>query len=583
MAKSPLRYVGALAVVAGVFVLSYIISPPGPSVMNLAKIKGVTDPDALSTQLISSEDLPPEGTRSLFDHVVSQANGVPWPFEKLVETIQKLDTTGQAPVIVMLPQGRSLLKAQANESHPRIVMAADFQTPNSGSALGMNTRGQLFLGFVENADEIEVLSYNEAAGRFEFQLVQDYSETGARKLVYAKRAVCTTCHQGAAPIFSQRPWAETNASEKTVEAIVNARKAKGLDTETYLGFPIRVGLGVPERFDELTDVGNFFAATQKLWLDACGEGASGAQCRRQMLKLAVTYSADPGSFTPDTPMAQQLQGFQKVGLRDKQIAVPESDLSNRDPYAEAKTVREKIHAFFNPPHKHGEGAKSNEDLEAFDRLPKLPAVLDPLTQRPAKRQLKATDVDGAYGVASLLTYSDVDTLIKASGGGVQAVHAAIDRAPAALFDAKPFVRVQMMQALLSPAVMPNTKGGMRYAFLDTSEMSPPVAIGLPPLALAPESPLNDYQKYCFSCHRGNPQKRLNFMAGADEKEVLAHLKKKTEVREALDWDRYLGTDKASKLMPPTDSAQYRLMSAEVKKDPKLLDRMKAVVPGLFDF
>ena len=36
-------------------------------------------------------------------------------------------------------------------------------------------------------------------------------------------------------------------------------------------------------------------------------------------------------------------------------------------------------------------------------------------------------------------------------------------------------------------------------------------------------------------------------------------------------------------MPPTDSAQYRLMSAEVKKDPKLLDRMKAVVPGLFDF
>lgn len=583
MAKSPMRYGVALALVAGVFGLSYVIAPTGPSVTQLATVKGVTDPDALSTQRISADDLPPEGTRSLFDHVVAQANGVPWPFEKLVDAIQKLDTSGQAPVVVMLPQGRSLLKAQANESHPRIVMAADFQTPNSNSTLGLNTRGQLFLGFVENADEIEVLSYNEAAGRFEFQLVQDYSETGARKLVYAKRAVCTTCHQGGAPIFSQRPWAETNASEKTVEAIVNARKAAGLDTTHYLGFPIRVGLGVPERFDELTDVGNFFAATQKLWLDACGDGPDGVKCRRQMLKLAVSYGADPGSFTADSPMAQQLQAMQQRGLREQQIAVPESDLSNRDPYAQARTVREKIHAFFNPPHKPGEGAKNNEDLEAFDRLPKLPAVLDPLTQRPAKRQLQARDVDGAYGVASLLTYSDVDSLIKAAGGSVNAVHAAIDRAPPALFEAKPFVRVQMMQALLGPDVMPGSKGVLRYAFLDTSDMSPPVAIGLPPLALAPESPLNDYQKYCFSCHRGNPQKRLNFMAGHDESEVLAVLRKKTEVRDALDWDRYLGTDKASKLMPPTDSAQYRLMSAEVKKDPKLLDRMKAVIPGLFDF
>ena len=33
----------------------------------------------------------------------------------------------------------------------------------------------------------------------------------------------------------------------------------------------------------------------------------------------------------------------------------------------------------------GEGARDNEDLEAFDRLPKLPAALDPLTPRAPRR------------------------------------------------------------------------------------------------------------------------------------------------------------------------------------------------------
>jgi hypothetical protein len=576
-------------IVAGIFAVSGIwganalINPAGPSVTALSVVKGVTDPDAISTRLISSEDLPPEGTRSLFDHVVAQANGVPYPFEKLVQTIAKLDPTAQAPVVVMLPQGRSLLKAQANESHPRIVMAADFQSPNSKATLGLNTRGQLFLGFVENANEIEVLSYNEAAGRYEFQLVQDYSETGARKLVYAKRQVCTTCHQGGAPIFSQRPWAETNASEKTAEAIALARKAAGLNPDSYLGFPVKVGLDVPERLDELTDIGNFFAATQKLWLDACGEGEAGGRCRRQMLKLAVAYSAEPGGFNDTLPMAGQLRELQSKGMAGKNIQVPESDLSNRDPYAEPVGWRARLSHYFSKPVKPGDGAKSNEDLEAFDRLPKLPAVLDPLTLRLPKRTLTAKDIDGAYGLASLLTYSDIESLRSAAGGNLNVVYQAIDRAPASLFEAKPFVRVHMMQALLSPVVMAGVSASPRYAMLDTSEMSTPVSIGLPPLALHPDSPLNDYQKYCFSCHRGNPQKRLNFMAGADETEVLAVLKKKSEVREALDWNRYQGTEKASKLMPPTDSAQYRLMTSELKQNPQLLDKMRALVPGLFDF
>ena len=145
---------------------------------------------AISKQAISQEDLPPEGTRSLFDHFAAQNDGVPYPFDKLVDALTSMHPEGKEPIIVMIPDGRSLLKGQANAEKPRVLLATDFQAPNTPAAMGVNMKGQMFLGFTENADEIEVLSYNEAAGRFEFQLVQDYSATGNRKLVYAKRQIC---------------------------------------------------------------------------------------------------------------------------------------------------------------------------------------------------------------------------------------------------------------------------------------------------------------------------------------------------------------------------------------------------------
>jgi hypothetical protein len=95
---------------------------------------------------------------------------------------------------------------------------ADSDANGNDVSIGLAMRGRLFLGFVENASEIEVLSYNEAAGRFEFQLVQNYCEGCVPRIVYARRAICTTCHQGAAPIFSQRPWNETNGHGKKATA-----------------------------------------------------------------------------------------------------------------------------------------------------------------------------------------------------------------------------------------------------------------------------------------------------------------------------------------------------------------------------
>lgn len=559
------------------------------SVTALAKVADKTDPHlALSATVLADGDLPPEGTRSLFDHVAAQNGGVPYPFPKLIEALQKMNPEGAPPVAVMLPHGRSLLKGQADDAHPRVLLAADFQAPNTPAALGVNARGQLFLGFVENANEIEVLSYNEAAGRYEFQLVQDYSATGARKLVYARRQICLTCHQGGAPIFPQRPWNETNAAPDTVEAMLRARTKAGLDTQTYLGLPLQNTLSSPERFDELTDVGNFFAATQKLWLDGCGDqGNTSVDCRKTMLKLALQYKVRPGEFKEEGALVARLKTLQAKALGDRTIAVAESDLTNRDPVAEQQGIKGWWRNLTTARIQLGDGAKNNEDLEAFDKLPKLPLALDPLTKRAPKRILTAANIDGAYGLASLLTESDVNTLMEAANWQFDNLANAVDKLPDALFQAKPFERAKTVQALMKSPELPKVRSNgpvqLAYVFTDVSDMSPPIATGVPPLQLKAGSSLEPFETYCFSCHRGNPAKRLNFMGADSEDKVLAQMRDKTEIRDALDWERYEGTEKASMLMPPRDSKQYALLVEDQKKNPKLREQMRAVVPSLFGF
>ena len=557
-----------LAVAAAVQLGRKALQTEAPAIAELAKRPSVTDAAARSSKLISHEDLPPEGTRALFDHLVTQADGVPWPFEKLVAMVAKQDPSGAQPLVLLIPDGRSLLKGQADYQHPRVLMAADFQAPGSPSSLGLSTRGQLFLGFTEQANEIEVISYNEAAGRFEFQLVQDYTANGARRLVYAKRAICESCHQGATPIFSVRPWSETNGQPETAARIAAAVGP------SYLNFPTSVPLAIPERYDELTDVGNFIVTAQKLWLDQCADVA----CRRALLKLALGYARAPGDFKADGPAVIELRALQ-AAAKAQPIAEPQSDLPNRDPIGEAKGIKGFFRTLLKPKIKLGDGAKTNEDLEAFDRLPKLPPAQDPLSSRAPKRLLGANEVDGIYGLASLFTADDIRRLQTAAGLNWAQVEQAVDRLPDSFFADAPFSRVKTLQALL-PLLSASAPA---YCCLDVSEMSPPVASGEPPVQLAADSKLQPFAQYCFACHRGNPSKRLNFMSGASEAEVQKNIEAKSEIRDALDWERYRGTDKAAQLMPPADAPQHAALEAAIQQNPKLLEEMRAVVPGLFEF
>ncbi len=542
-----------------------------------------------SAGALSESDLPPEGTRSLFDHILAQNGGLPYPYEKLVDLIDSLSPENKT-IGLLIPNGRSLLKGQADSAHPRIVNAADSDTKNTDTSIGLALRGRLFLGFVENASEIEVLSYNEAAGRFEFQLVQNYCDGCTPKIVYARRAICTTCHQGAAPIFSQRPWNETNGQPETSQAIQSARKS----SDPYHKVPIFMPLSSPERYDQLTDIGNFFVATQKIWLDGCGE--QGFACRREMLALAFSYMNNPGNFNPQSSESIHLKKLQTISFPKENnhsisekttltpisltgsfsgIPVPESDLLNRDPLGEKLGWKGWIRSLFTREIQFGEGAKDNEDLSAFEKLPPLRRELDPLNIRHPKKIISPEDLDGVFGVASFFTDHDFSLIYKFHSYDINKIISKIRSLPDSFFSQKPFSRIEVIRAL--------TQTNIDYGYLDTSEMSPPVASGVPPLEIKEFPELTLYSENCFACHRGNPAKRLNFMAGNSEKEVLENIRTKTEIRDSLDWERYENTEKANKLMPPRDSTQYANLLSKGEEGKAVLKKMREVVPGMFEF
>lgn len=547
--------------------------PSKPGVADVAAEISHQRSDSLHAQVIPESDLPPEGTRSLLDYWLAEQGGIPFPFTRFVEALAAEDIQGRDPLMVLIPDGRSLLKAQADFAAPRVVLAASMQPPE-GALAQPDFKGRLYLGFTELANEIEVLSYNEQAGRFEFQLISDYCEGCNPRLVYAKRAICITCHQGGVPIFSVRPWEETNA-----QAGIAARIAEHHSAPVH-GAPVATTLETPDAIDNLTNQAAVLVATQRAWLDGCGAGPAGAACRRELLRHALRWIMNPAALDDGAPalVAAQSRQWPAAG-----IPIAGNDLRSRDPF-DSGLYEESFWAqlrrlFFGDPERSNTGNK----LEDFDLLPRLPAEFDPLDRRPAKKTIRASDVDAALGVALLFTAHDRARLERAASYSEAQLGAAVDALPESLFEPAPLRRHVLMQALLQ--ALGDTAPVHRFANL--GELSAPILEGEPPLELAADSPLAPFEQYCFACHRGNPSARLNFMAGADEATVLASIKTRENIREVLDWERYRGTRKEGQLMPPADSWQREdLMQVRAQQQagaPDPLEQMRDVVPSLFDF
>ncbi len=287
------------------------------------------------------DNLPRHG-RSLFDRLFAVSRGgpaeieLPVPFSALLARIEaqlQPAADGSLPAVksVLIPLGRSLQRTAAAPDYfafPRVVAAVD-RPPANAAALLLKDR--LYIGYQERSAVLEVISYNEAEGRFEFQLVKDYRAGGRPRVFYANRMLCFACHQNGAPIFARALWDETNANPRVASELL----ASG---GSFHGITAKRGVDLPYTIDNASDRANAFALTQLLWRQGCGDAEPAAQrCRAGLFAASLRYALSGGQLWPgDATFADAVAAplIREARRRWPQgLAIGNADLPNRDPLA----------------------------------------------------------------------------------------------------------------------------------------------------------------------------------------------------------------------------------------------------------
>ncbi len=337
---------------------------------------------------------------------------VPFPFSDLVRAVEErlggpARSDQPSPLErVLIPLGRSLQRNAAAPHFfhaPRAVMAVVGDPGRPGAPL---LKDRLYLGYQETAAILEVISYNETAGRFELQVVRDYRAGGERRVLYASRALCTACHQNAAPIFARQIWDETNANPRIVELLREEKR-------DFYGFPVDLGPDAPYAVQAAADRANRFALDQRLWREGCEVGGERAyRCRAALFAAALQYRLTGGRF--DDRSAAWRDGFLApftARVRERfpnGLAVPDPDLPNRDPFAGKAQAPGQVSV---------PGSLTPEQTALLGGVvlhSAIPAAFEPLSPRPPLETwtLEGPDRDAALerlvsGLAAFLSESDV--------------------------------------------------------------------------------------------------------------------------------------------------------------------------------
>lgn len=265
-------------------------------------------------------DMPVEG-RSLFDFIIAgnrdgmPVHEIPASFDQLVRRIeQRVGCSESCTSEVLIPLGRSLQRTVASPDFfmsPRVVVAV------TGEGVGpVYARDRIYLGYQPRANVIEVISYNETAARFEFQLVKNYRPGARPEVVYADRAVCIACHQNHGPMFSRQVWDETNANPAVAALLSRHNRA-------FRPVPVEV----PNAIDDATDRANAAGVVQRLWTEACD-----ATCRKAALAAAMQYRLSGERAFEREPVATAIAAGFRNSWPDG-LAVPNPDIPNRDPFS----------------------------------------------------------------------------------------------------------------------------------------------------------------------------------------------------------------------------------------------------------
>jgi hypothetical protein len=333
---------------------------------------------------VPGPDLPPSG-RSLFDHLITEPEGgkngyrIPFPFSALIERIQarlSQEEYNGGTRIALFPMGRSLQRAAAAPDffkYPRVVLAVIGEPATHERDAGVLLKDRLYVGYVAKTATLEVVSYNEAAGRFEFQLVKDYRAGAQPRVFYANRAVCIACHQNHAPIFSRAIWGESNANGRVAELL----RANGSDMQ----LSAQANIDFPDDIDKATVRANALVTLQTVWQRGCSDERDRSRSRR--CRAAAFAAVLQYGLSAEQDFESGAPGFQgdfvstmAKGWRQRWpggLSMAESSLPDRNPLGGATPT-------------YG-GGGSDGAANDWIAASHVPAELDPLNPRPAREVL----------------------------------------------------------------------------------------------------------------------------------------------------------------------------------------------------
>lgn len=223
---------------------------------------------------------------TLFDNLIAQApdGKVPYPFSKLVSHLSQYGK----PVGILLPLGRSLQRKAGYPDpfkDPRRLVAFDPLPNLSGGLVEFDLEGRLFLGYVKQAKAIEVISLLPDRSEFDFQIISNYQADKTARIEYPDaEKQCKSCHQHGGPIFTPRPWEETNLAIIIRKLLQYSHSKEQID-----GINIQQLSSESIIFDNLVRHGSELALNQNRWNNPCLQMTKVA-CRAQLFKSAVANS-----------------------------------------------------------------------------------------------------------------------------------------------------------------------------------------------------------------------------------------------------------------------------------------------------
>lgn len=481
-------------------------------------------------------DIPKIGS-SLFDKVFSKVNAdgvseyhLPFPLKNLMSHMSSHEK--RSIVHTMLPFSRSLQRPGGLDYEPLLNPRLVFTL--KGSEISKE-RAKLFIGYVKKVDQLEVISYNDEAGRFEYQLVKDYSKKP--KVFYVNRGKCLSCHQGQAPIFSVPGWQDTNSGVlgRLVGAKIGLHNATTLEGKRQAAIKLFGNIPSSDQvgnFDALVREANEVALDERIWLVGCGENK---ECRLGLLLSTLA------------PNSEETRKYFEIS----KSTILSSKLASQNTYSSfLPSVNMDANRIIKKYQDTGSGNRFENTANNPEAISELIGNIYKLTGRdnPANRRQQSFTKDMLLP-RSLSGFTHEDRqIIREELPNVERDLVELYNSNSDLFDADAINKPYVMRTLLRKA------GSSRSAIYDRilSKKTPKKALFTgPTIPVFKTKELNIFARYCHECHGVGLDFPPQFLVGS-EKEVTTKIK---HIRTRIDFKL------KNNLMPPSQDERRLMMES----------------------